>query len=103
MSALEAAVLFAALALPCFWLVQRELAKLGDPAYLRKHGVVIVSERALEERGALIGEYLGRPIWASVRFMGMNYRFDHVQDARARERLAAGELYLEPGLVYVAD
>jgi hypothetical protein len=42
-------------------------------------------------------------VWASVRFMGMEYRFDHVQDPRARERLAPGELFLDPGLVYVVQ
>ena len=103
MSALEAAVLIVVLALPWYWLVRREVAKLSDPAYLRMHGVVIVSESALQSHGASIGEYLGHPIWDSVRFMGMDYRFDHVQDRRTRERLAPRELFLEPGLVYVTD
>jgi hypothetical protein len=101
MSALEAAVVVLLVALPWYWLVRRELAKLTDPAYLRAHGVVIVSESALQARSEPIGQYLGHPIWGSVRFMGMEYRFDHVQDSRARERLAPGELFLEPGLVYV--
>ena len=101
MSALEAAALVLLLALPWCWLVGRELAKLSDPEYLRAHGVVIVSERALESCGAPIGEYLGHPIWDRVQFMGMDYRFDHVQDRRTRERLAPGELFLEPGLVYI--
>jgi hypothetical protein len=39
MSALEAAVLTSVIALPWFWLVQREAAKLRDPTYLRSHGV----------------------------------------------------------------
>ena len=101
MSALDAAVVVLLLALPWLWLVGRELAKLSDPVYLRAHGVVIVSESALQSHGAAIGEYLGHPIWDNVRFMGMDYRFDHVQDRRRRERLAPGELYLEPGLVYI--
>jgi hypothetical protein len=46
---------------------------------------------------------MGHPIWGSVRFMGMEYRFDHVLDRKARERLAPRELFLEPGLVYVTD
>ena len=75
----------------------RDLDKLADPTYLRAHGVVIVSESALQEHSEPIGQYLGHPIWGSVRFMGMEYRFDHVQDARKRERLAPGELFLEPG------
>jgi hypothetical protein len=103
MPALDAAALVAVLALPWLWLVRRELSKLSDPAYLREHGVVIVSERALQDHAAPIGEYLGQPIWASVRFMGMEYRFHHVQDRRKREELAPRELYLEPGLVYVTD
>ena len=102
MSALEALVVILLIALPWWWLVHRELDKLADPTYLRAHGVVIVSESALQEHSEPIGQYLGHPIWGSVRFMGMDYRFDHVQDARKRERLAPGELFLEPGLVYVA-
>jgi hypothetical protein len=103
MSALDAVAVVILLALPFLWLVRREAAKLSDPSYLRAHGVVIVSESALQSHGAPIGEYLGHPIWDSVRFMDMDYRFDHVQDRRARERLAPGELYLEPGLVYVTN
>jgi hypothetical protein len=103
MSALDAAAVIVLVALPWLWLVNRELAKLADPGYLRRHGVVIVSETALQAHSDPIGEYLGHPIWGSVRFMGMEYRFDHVQERRARERLAPGELFLEPGLVYVAS
>ena len=101
MSPLEALVVILLLAMPWLWLVHRELAKLSDPAYLRAHGVVIVSERALQAHSAPIGEYMGHPIWSSVRFMGMDYGFDHVLESRARERLSPGELFLEPGLVYV--
>ena len=102
MSALEVLIVFLLMALPSWWLVQRELDKLEDPGYLREHGVVIVSEAALEAHSEPIGEYLGHPIWATVRFMGMDYRFDHVIDRRARERLAPRELFLDPGLVYLA-
>jgi hypothetical protein len=101
MAPLEAAALLTLAVLPWHWLLQRELAKLADPSYLRAHGVVIVRESALQARSASIGEYLGHPIWGSVRFMGMEYRFARVQDRRSRERLAPGELYLDPGLVYV--
>jgi len=101
MSALEAVVVILLVALPWWWLVHHEVDKLSDAAYLRDHGVVIVSETALQGHSAPIGEYMGHPIWGCVRFMGMEYRFDHVQDRRARERLAPGELFLEPGLVYV--
>ena len=102
MSPLEVLIVFLLMALPAWWLVQRELDKLEDPRYLREHGVVIVSESALQAHSEPIGEYMGHPIWGSVRFMGMEYRFDHVLDRRARERLAPGELFLDPGLVYIA-
>jgi hypothetical protein len=36
------------LALPVWWLLQREAAKPSDPRYLREQGVVIVSERVLQ-------------------------------------------------------
>lgn len=100
---MEALVVVLLVALPWRWLVRRELAKLTDARYLRAHGVVIVSERVLQARSAPIGEYMGRPIWGSVRFMGMEYRFDHVLDRKARERLEPHELFIEPGLVYVTD
>jgi hypothetical protein len=99
---LEAAALIAAMVLPAFWLVRHELDKLDDPAYLREHGVVIVAENVLQTRSRPIGEYMGQPIWASVTFLGMVYRFDRVARPQEKEKTGPGELYLDPGLVYVA-
>lgn len=81
----------------------REFLRRSQPAYLRAHGVVVVSERVLQKRSAPIGMYLGHPIWASVCFMGMEYHFDRVVDPRTRSRIAARELLLAPGRVYVTD
>ena len=103
MTPLESVVLIVALALPFAALVHWHLRGLTDPRCLRDHGVVIAAERVLEHRSAPIGVYMGRPIWGSVTFMGMRYRFDHVIDAARRERIRERELYLEPGLVYVTD
>ncbi len=103
MSPLESALLFAVMALPAYWWLQRQLAQLSDPEYLKNHGVVIVLEKALEARAEPIGVYMGRPIWASVTFKGMLYRFDHIVERRKRERLEPGELFIEPGLVYVVQ
>ena len=103
MNALEACVLVALLALPFHWLVRRELDKLDDPGYLRRHGVVIVSPAVLEAHSAPIGRYRDREIWGSVTFKGMRYRFDRVVSEKERERISARELYLAPGLVYVTD
>ena len=91
------------LALPWLWLVRREIDRLEDPSYLRRNGVVIVLERALEAHGDALGRYMGSPIWRSVTFMGMVYRFDRVALPSEKERLGGGELYLDPGIVYVTD
>lgn len=82
---------------------RRELDKLDDPGYLRRHGVVIVSPAVLEAHSAPIGRYQDREIWGSVTFKGMRYRFDRVVSEKERERISARELYLAPGLVYVTD
>ena len=39
MSPLEALVVFLLFALPVWWLLRREAAKLSDPSYLREQGV----------------------------------------------------------------
>ena len=96
MTPLEAGLLAALIALPFHWLVQRELAKLDDPAYLRRHGVVILNTDVLQHSGA-IGIYGGQEIWSSVTFKGMLYRFHHVS---RREHAGPLELYVAPGVVY---
>lgn len=100
---MDAAALFLLMWLPFHWLVWRHFERLIDPAYLRQHGVVLQSERALEARSHVIGEYMGRPVWATVTFMGLVYRFDRVTGSGQRERTGPGELFLEPGLVYLTD
>jgi hypothetical protein len=98
---LEAVAVAAALAYVFHRVIQSQLDRLGDPAYLCREGVVVVVEEILQAHSAPVGQYMGRSIWGSVTFMGMEYRFDHVVPASHRERLAPGELYLEPGLVYI--
>lgn len=100
MTPLEAAALFAALQLPCHWLVLRHLRRLTQPAYIRSYGVVILRECVLQARSEPIGRYRDRPIWGTVSFMGMLYRFDRVAE---RRKAGPRELFLEPGLVYVTD
>lgn len=100
MAPLEAAALVALLALPFHWLVLRQLAKAEHPDP-RRCGIVIVRERALEAHSRAIGSYQGHDIWETVTFRGSVYAFDRVQSEDRREQLAAGELFLDPGLVYV--
>ena len=99
--AVEAVLVVLSLALPICWIVRWELERADDPSYLRQHGVVIVSEKALQWHSPAIGEYRGHPIWASVRFKDMDYRFARIIDRREREQIGPRELFLEPGLVYV--
>lgn len=103
MTPIEAAVPVVLLALPIHWLVVRHFHQLRDPAYLRRHGIVVLQESALDARSGTIGDYLGRPIAGSVTFKAMRYRFDHVLDTRLRERIRLGQPFLEPGLVYVVE
>jgi hypothetical protein len=102
-NALEAALLVAVLTLVFHLLLQRELGRLSDPRHVCKRGVVIEREELLEGRSEVIGEYRGREIYAWVVFMGMRYRFDRVAQRAYRDWVAEGELFLEPGLIYVTD
>ncbi len=90
----------ALLALPFHLVVHRYIAVHTDPALLRERGIVILQDRALDERSAPIGEYMGHEIWGSVTFKGMVYRFDRVVSPRNRNLTGPRELYLEPGLLY---
>ncbi len=102
MNPLEAALLIAALALPLHGLVLWQLGRLEDPAYLRRHGIVVVRESALDGHTGSLGEYAGHAIWSTVTFMGMRYRFDRIARPQDKEKTGPGELYLDPGLVYIA-
>ena len=101
MTPLEAVLVPIALAAPLLWLMRLELDRLADPDYLRRHGIVIVAERALESRADPVGIYMGCTVWGTVTFRGIVYRFDHVTQPEQREAIGPGRLYLEPGLVYV--
>jgi len=99
MTPVDAAILVLALTLGMLRIIYRELdkAEAEDP---RRHGIVIVRERALEAHSAPIGNYLGHEIWRTVTFRGLTYDFARVESPKRREKLAPGELFLDPGLVY---
>jgi hypothetical protein len=100
MTPIDAAILVLALALGFLRIIYRELDK-AETEDLHRCGIVIVRERVLEGHSQPIGEYLGHQIWRTVTFRGLVYRFDRIQGQSRREQLAPGELYLDPGLVYV--
>lgn len=97
MTPLDAAFVFALLFLPLNWLVLRHFDRLQEASYLRGCGVVICSHTVIDAWGAPIASYMGSPVWASITFKGMQYRFDRVIEG---EGIAAGELLLQPGIVY---
>ena len=101
MTPLEAVLVPVALALPLLWLVRAECDRSADPDYLRRHGVVILAESALDGRSDPIGRYMGSTVWGTVTFKGAVYRFECVTRRERREAIGPGRLYLEPGLVYV--
>ena len=101
--ALEAAIVVTCLALPVYLIVRWELERREHPSYLREHGVVIVSEEVLQGHSESIGDYRGHPVWRSVRFKDMDYRFDRIVERRKREKIGPRELFLEPGLVYITN
>ena len=101
MNPLEAVLLIFLVGLPFHLLVQRHLARLLDPKYLREHGVVIRREEILERRSGAIGAFSGRTIYESVTFMGMVYCFDRIAEPWYRTRVQPCEIFLEPGLIHV--
>jgi hypothetical protein len=103
MNALETAALVLLLMLPLHLLVQRELRRLSDPGYIRRHGVTIESDVGIERRGDIVGSYWGAQIHAEVVFMEMVYRFDRIAPKSYRYCVGPRELYLDPGLVYVTQ
>lgn len=103
MNALEAVVVMALIVLPFHLAIQFQFDRLADPRHIRSKGVVIVRPGALQGHGEAIGSYSGCDIWASVTFMGMEYRFERIVKPAYAGRIGARELYLEPGLLYRTD
>jgi len=97
-----AIALVAILVAPLHFLVLYELDRLDSPAYLRKVGVIILRIEALDSCAEVIGSYKGQAIFRAVTFKGMAYDFDRIVKPGYQDRIVRDELYLDPGLVYVA-
>lgn len=95
---LYALVILVCLVLPFHLLVVWQFARWDRPEFFRRHGVVIRRRDALGGTGPVIGSYAGEPVPATVTFKGMTYRFHGVVSPARKVR--AGELYLEPRLLY---
>ena len=59
-------------------------------------------QEALDAIGDVIGRYRDAPIYGSLAFKGMRYEFAGVVPPTYPRRIDENELYLEPGLLYLA-
>ncbi|HSO06856.1 MAG TPA: hypothetical protein VLW45_06430 [Pelomicrobium sp.] len=96
------ALVLAAGILPALLVCRMERRRREDPEYLRRVGVVVRSVTALDDTADIVGRYMNATIYAQVIFKGIVYRFDRVAPAAYKQALRPAELFLEPGIVYVA-
>jgi hypothetical protein len=102
MDALYCIVTVTAAVLPLYWGVMTQLQRWESPEYFRRHGVIIKHLDALETTGKVVGRYRDAPIYGSLAFKGMRYEFAGVVPPTYPRRIDENELYLEPGLLYLA-
>lgn len=87
---------------PALWLLRRQIALLRDPANLLLHGVIVRRFEALDGVAETIGRYRGSEIYRYVTFKGMRYEFERVVPLPKLFQVGPRELFLEPGIIYVA-
>ena len=69
----------------------------------RRPGIVVTNPEALERTGEVVGHYRDTPIYGSLGFRGTAYEFAGVVPLGVPQRIAENELYLAPGLLYLAS
>lgn len=97
-------VVIVAILVPLYYFRRAESRRLADPRYIVQASGAAVGREALtiREDAELIGYYDGTEIRGSVEYLGRAYRFERVAPPSYKEKLRPGELYVEPGLLYVA-
>jgi hypothetical protein len=97
------ALMLAAAVLPglAVWRVER--LRRQDPAYLLRVGVVVRTSAALDGVTEEVGRYMNVAIYEQVMFKGIAYRYDRVAPSAYKGLLQPAELFMEPGIVYVAQ
>jgi hypothetical protein len=88
---------------PVLWVCRAEIRRARDPQYWRRVGVVVLSLSALDAVAEEIGRYMNATIYGQVVFKGIAYQFDRVTVPAYKEWVRPTELYMEPGIVYVAQ
>lgn len=69
----------------------------------RECGLVVDGLDALEAVADAIGRYMEMDIYELIRFRGVSYHFASVVAPDYKGSLHAGELFVEPGLLYLRD
>lgn len=87
---------------PALMIVRAETRRRNSPEYWRQVGVVVKTPRVFDSVSEVVGRYMGAEIYAQVVFKGIRYTYDRIAPPAYKRRLACAELYLEPGIVYVA-
>ena len=101
-SLLAATVIVALGFSPILWLLRRQFNRLDDPANMLLYGVVVRRMEALDGVAECIGRYRDSDIYRYVTFKGMRYDFERVVPLPKMFQVGPRELFVEPGVVYVA-
>ncbi len=96
------AFVLAAGILPAMLVCRLERRRREGPAYLLRVGIVVRDAAVLDGAADGVGRYMNATIYAEVIFKGIAYRFDRIAPAAYKQALQPAELFLEPGIVYVA-
>jgi hypothetical protein len=99
---ITAAVILAAAYLPILLLLRQHIARLQDPSNFLRYGVILRRFEALDSVAEIIGRYRDSNIYRYVTFKGTRYDFERVVPVPRLFQVGPKELFLEPGIVYVA-
>ena len=87
---------------PFYLATQLDLKNRLDPDRLKQAGIVVKSLEALDAVSEIAGQYSGQQIYRYVVFLGSQYDFDRIVPIRYKRFLKKNELYMEPGILYIA-
>lgn len=76
--------------------------RLSDPQAFADLGAAVGQEAVLAS-DEIVGYLNGCAIPAAVQYRGMRYRFDRIAPSSYRYAVRPGELFVEPGLLYIRE
>lgn len=76
--------------------------RLANPQAFADLGAAVGREAVLAS-DEIVGYLNGCAIPAAVRYLGVRYRFDRVAPPAYRYAVQPGELFVEPGLLYIRE